>query len=115
MICSNCKSKFSIPDEIREDKGEHFGIPCYEVIPICPYCHSDEIEDGVECGCCKENFVCSDMYNFDICHDCFDDLCDKVKNFLNNYDPIIYDTVCNIVYKIATDLTTSDNDSGLKE
>lgn len=47
FICADCNNIFG-EDEIatvREDRGEFWGQRCFENISVCPFCHSDAIDE----------------------------------------------------------------------
>ena len=52
--CSECGCIFNEPVEWNEDRGEHFGRPCYQTMSGCPRCggnyhhyHEAEEEDSI--------------------------------------------------------------------
>lgn len=50
FICADCNNIFG-EDEfatVREYRGEFWGFPAYETISVCPFCHSDAIDDYKE-------------------------------------------------------------------
>lgn len=45
--CAECGNVFS-EDEVatwEESRGEFWGMPCYEKVSGCPYCHSGAYEE----------------------------------------------------------------------
>lgn len=47
LICADCNNIFG-EDEIatwQEDRGEFWGMPAYETVSGCPFCHSGAIEE----------------------------------------------------------------------
>lgn len=45
--CNDCEREFD-EDEIahwKESRGEFWGMPCYEEMCGCPFCHSSDIEE----------------------------------------------------------------------
>ena len=43
--CDFCGEVFDTPAKIAEDRGEFWGIPCYEIIYVCPGCGSDAYDE----------------------------------------------------------------------
>ena len=39
--CWDCGKYFNEYEEVREDRGEFWGIPCFETVAYCPYCGGD--------------------------------------------------------------------------
>lgn len=72
MKCGNCSEVFDDEDVrvCREDMGEHFGTPCYELSECCPCCGSDDIADAEQCTICGEYF---DRYELE------NNACDKCQ------------------------------------
>lgn len=55
FVCLECGCIFD-EDEIavwQEDRGEFWGIPCFETVSGCPVCKGDYVET-YRCGCCGE-------------------------------------------------------------
>ena len=49
--CESCGREFDEPGSYEDYRGEYWGTPCWEKMPCCPYCKSDdyyEIEDEYE-------------------------------------------------------------------
>lgn len=53
--CLDCGLEFDTPAVIEEDRGEFWGVRCYEKLQVCPCCHEscfrekrDEDEDYEE-------------------------------------------------------------------
>ena len=50
--CYDCGKYFNEYQEVREDRGEFWGIPCFETVCYCPYCGGDfdtvEVVEAVE-------------------------------------------------------------------
>lgn len=44
-ICNDCKQEFDEPETDGEYMGEWFGFPSYQIIDVCPFCRSDDIEE----------------------------------------------------------------------
>lgn len=46
-ICTDCGECFDEPKYIKESRGEHFGIPAFEYMAVCPFCGGDfrEVEE----------------------------------------------------------------------
>ena len=46
--CDKCGKIFDWPKEVRESRGEYWGIPCWETMYYSPCCTDDfeEITDG---------------------------------------------------------------------
>ena len=61
--CWNCGDTFRTPDEKSwtESYGEHF------TQQVCPYCGSDDTEEGYACVSCEDDFV--EEYG-DLCEAC---------------------------------------------
>lgn len=55
-ICNNCNSIFDDAEmiAIKENIGDHFGIPYYEPLYLCPCCKSDDISEINKCEVCGE-------------------------------------------------------------
>lgn len=68
--CVECGYFFNEPDSWLDDRGEHFGTPCYEVEYGCPKCKGD-YEEAAPCKICGELFV-EDELNGGVCDECFD-------------------------------------------
>ena len=43
--CYECNEVFDKPDEVEEDRGEFWGIPCTETMSYCPHCGSEAIRE----------------------------------------------------------------------
>ena len=46
FICIDCEETFD-EDHFgtsHEDRGEYWGVPCFEDVLVCPYCGSDNFE-----------------------------------------------------------------------
>jgi hypothetical protein len=74
-ICLDCRHVFS-EDEIaywREQRGEYWGMPCYETVCGCPICHG-EFDDAIECVNCGEYFAEYELNDGDICDECAEEL-----------------------------------------
>lgn len=39
--CWDCGKYFNEYNISHEDRGEFWGIPCFEDVPVCPYCGGD--------------------------------------------------------------------------
>ena len=44
-VCADCGHIFREPKLIQESRGEFWGFPCSESVPVCPKCKSDCISD----------------------------------------------------------------------
>lgn len=47
FVCNHCKQMFETPKTIQESRGEFWGFPCTEKIPVCPFCERDDFEKEV--------------------------------------------------------------------
>ena len=47
LRCYDCGEVFEEEDADSRSEcvGEFWGSPAYDTIPICPFCHSDELEE----------------------------------------------------------------------
>lgn len=66
--CCECGETFETPATIKEERGEFWGMTCYEEISICPYCKSSEFDDMIKCPACGE-YMDSDR---DYCENCIE-------------------------------------------
>ena len=44
-ICEECGKSFGWPDNIKESRGEYWGIPCSEDVAVCPHCGSGQFHE----------------------------------------------------------------------
>lgn len=47
-ICLNCGNRFEHPKKIQEDRGEFWGVPCWETMYYSPCCEDDYDEEDEE-------------------------------------------------------------------
>ena len=47
FYCNDCKNEFSEPSFFKE-RLEHFGTPCRNFSPECPYCGSNDFCEKIE-------------------------------------------------------------------
>lgn len=43
--CGECGREFYEPGSYEDYRGEYWGMPCWETIPCCPHCDSDDFEE----------------------------------------------------------------------
>lgn len=43
--CESCGRKFNEPGSYKDYRDEYWGVPCWQDIPCCPYCKSDDYYD----------------------------------------------------------------------
>ena len=70
-ICLWCGQVFG-DDEVahwQEDRGECWGVRCYETVSGCPNCHGDYAE-AVMCQKCGEYVPEDEIDQYGICDDC---------------------------------------------
>lgn len=55
LVCLECGHVFDEEDAVswRDDRGEFWGMPCYEEVSGCPVCKGDYAEAYI-CDCCGE-------------------------------------------------------------
>lgn len=49
FVCNRCGAVFNAPQQVEEDRGEFWGIPCTETMYYCPECGRDDFEE-----CCAD-------------------------------------------------------------
>ena len=68
--CVQCKEIFDEPKNVYGELLEYWGVPCREEFSVSSCCEDDyeEVELCEECG----EYVCpEDIYENDICWDCY--------------------------------------------
>lgn len=85
MICNNCGRSFDTPATAHQ---MHYEVDTMreEAYQICPYCHSEEIEESTTCPVCGETIATTDDY----CEDCNASISVAVTSYIKdlqeNYD-----------------------------
>lgn len=71
QICLWCGHVFEDDDVAhwQEDRGECWGVPCYETMSGCPNCHGD-YDDAVQCKKCGEYFPDYEVDGEGVCNEC---------------------------------------------
>ena len=71
QICLWCGKVFEDDDVAhwQEDRGECWGVRCYETVSGCPNCHGDYVE-AVKCEKCGEYVPEDEVDQYGICDDC---------------------------------------------
>ena len=73
LKCLECGHVFSEYDlnTWEESRGEHFGIPCYEIMRGCPICEGD-YEETVQCAVCGSEHLEDELFG-GVCSECIDE------------------------------------------
>ena len=73
LKCLKCGHVFSEYDLYtwEESRGEHFGIPCYEIMRGCPICEGD-YEETVQCAVCGSEHLEDELFG-GVCSECIDE------------------------------------------
>ena len=84
FICRQCNHIFEEGEQkvIKENQGECFGYPSYEIYGVCPLC-GGQYDEAIDCSICGECHLEEDLTN-GICDECLDKEVDydKVLKFL---------------------------------
>ena len=92
-VCGSCGEHFESPETEKKYTGvKSEGYSEYFEVGHCPYCGSEDIEDGHRCGVCGEWFYQKNCEEF--CQDCFDKLAKELYAIQVTYG-VDYETLKN--------------------
>ena len=84
FICRECGA---VSEELHRKCFDDLDTMFQGYTMVCPFCHSDEVEDAVECEKCGK-YVAEDELTEGLCTECEIDIRNKVFDFFEQFSEV---------------------------